>query len=137
MAGYSGTPLPKKLGIKDKFHVFLDGAPSNVLAELKASLSQCELLKSAKAPVDFAMIFVRSQSECKTHFASAAKHLATAGMLWVSWPKKASGIATDLNENDVRRIGLDMGLVDIKVCAVNETWSGLKFVIPVAKRMAR
>jgi len=137
MAGYSGTPLPKKLGIKDNFRIFLDGAPADVLAELKTSLSQCDVLKSGKAPVDFAMIFVKSQSECKTRVASTAKNLAPAGMLWVSWPKKASGIATDLNENDVRRIGLDVGLVDIKVCAVNETWSGLKFVIPVAKRKSR
>jgi len=137
MAGYSGTPLPKKLGIKDNFRVFLDGAPPDVLAELKAALSGCDILKSAKEPLDFAMLFVKGQSECKTRFAQLAKQLAPAGMLWVSWPKKASGIATALNENDVRRIGLSAGLVDIKVCAVNETWSGLKFVIPVAKRKTR
>ena len=75
MAGYSGTPLPKKLGIKDNFRVYLDGAPPDVLAELKTAFRQCDVLKSAKAPIDFAMIFVKSQSECTTHFASAARML--------------------------------------------------------------
>jgi len=137
MAGYSGTPLPKKLGIKDRFRVYLDGAPPGVLAELKSALSACELLKTARKPLEFAMLFVKSQAECANGCAPLATQLAPAGMLWICWPKKSSGIASDLNENDVRRIGLDAGLVDIKVCAVDDTWSGLKFVIPVAKRKSR
>jgi hypothetical protein len=80
------------------------------------------------------MIFVQSQADMKEQFARFARRLAPAGTLWVSWPKKTSGLALDLNENDVRRLGLVAGLVDVKVCAVNEVWSGLKFVIRVKDR---
>ena len=80
------------------------------------------------------MIFVKSQTEMKQHFPAFARRLTPAGILWASWPKKTSGIAADLNENDVRRIGLLAGLVDVKVCAANEVWSGLKFVIRVKDR---
>ena len=132
MAGYSGTPLPKKLGIKETYRVVLLDLPGDVKAELKRALTSCSVAKSG--PVDFAMIFVRSASQLKQQFPQLAKQLAPAGILWVSWPKKASGVATDLNENEVRRIGLEAGLVDVKVCAVNEVWSGLKFVIRVKDR---
>ena len=134
MAGYSGTPLPKKLGIKERSRVFLAKVPAEVQSELKAAFAACEICKTASGPLDFAMLFVNGRDELKSRFAPVAAQLARAGMLWVSWPKKSSGIASDLDENEVRRIGLAAGLVDIKVCAVNETWSGLKFVIPVAKR---
>lgn len=137
MPGYSGTPLSKKLGIKDNLRVHLEGPPPDVVSELKPSLARCNILKSARGPIDFVMLFVKSQAECEKRLESLAKELTPAGMLWVCWPKKSSGIAMDLNENDIRRIGLAAGLVDIKVCAVNETWSGLKFVIPVAKRKMR
>jgi hypothetical protein len=133
MAGYSGTPLPQKLGIKAQFRVALHDVPADVQAELKSVLASCSVGKGG--PVDFAMIFVKTAAELKKHFLSYAKKLAPAGMLWVSWPKKASGVATDLNENEVRKIGLEVGLVDVKVCAVNEVWSGLKFVIRVKDRM--
>jgi hypothetical protein len=132
MAGYSGTPLPKKLGIKENFRVALFDLPAEVKAELKNALASCLVAKDG--PVDFAMVFVKSASELKKQFPRAARLLAPAGMLWVSWPKKASGVATDLDENEVRRIGLEVGLVDVKVCAVNEVWSGLKFVIRVKDR---
>jgi len=128
MAGYSGTPLPKKLGIKEQFRVALLDLPVDV----KGELACCQIAKDK--PVDFAMIFVKTANELKKQFPKFAKQLAPAGMLWVSWPKKASGLATDLNENEVRRIGLDAGLVDVKVCAVSEIWSGLKFVIRVKDR---
>jgi hypothetical protein len=133
MAGYSGTPLPQKLGIKPQFRVALRDVPADVQSELKSVLAGCNVAESE--PVDFAMIFVKTAGELKKHFPSFAKQLAPAGMLWVSWPKKASGMATDLNENEVRKIGLEAGLVDVKVCAVNEIWSGLKFVIRVKHRM--
>lgn len=129
MPGYSGTPLPKKLGIQEKFRVALLDMPADVKAELKSALADCALAKDGKGPLDFAMIFVKSQAEMTKQFARMAKQLAPAGMLWVSWPKKSSGVATDLDENIVRRIGLAAGLVDVKVCAVTEVWSGLKFVI--------
>jgi hypothetical protein len=129
MPGYSGTPLPKKLGIQEKFRVALLDMPADVKAELKSALADCALAKDGNGPLDFAMIFVKSQAEMTKQFARMAKQLAPAGMLWVSWPKKSSGVATDLDENIVRRIGLAAGLVDVKVCAVTEVWSGLKFVI--------
>lgn len=128
MPGYSGTPLPKKLGIKDGFRVQFVAAPSEVLAELKASLNGCSVVRDGKAALDFAMIFTKSKTELTKEFKRIAKTLAPAGMLWVSWPKKSSGVATDLDENTVRDIGLSAGLVDVKVCAVTEVWSGLKFV---------
>jgi hypothetical protein len=80
------------------------------------------------------MIFVKDQAELRKQFPRFAKQLAAAGMLWVSWPKKSSGVATDIDENVIRGIGLAAGLVDVKVCAVNEIWSGLKFVIRVKDR---
>ena len=128
MAGYSGTPLARKLGIKPQFRIAFSQIPGDVKTTLKDSLSGCRLIKDVGAELDFAMIFIRSQAEMKEQFPKFASRLAPAGMLWVSWPKKTSGLATDLNENDVRRIGLTAGLVDVKVCAVNEVWSGLKFV---------
>jgi len=134
MAGYSGTPLPKKLGIKEKFRVAFVELPAEVKSELQSALSACSMAKDGREPFDFAMLFVKKQTELKKQFSQLAKQLAPAGMLWVSWPKKASGVATDLDENEVRRIGLAAGLVDVKVCAVNDVWSGLKFVIRVKDR---
>jgi hypothetical protein len=134
MAGYSGTPLPKKLGIKPKFRVAFVDLPAQVKAELKDALAECSVVREGRDPLDFAMVFVKTQADLKKFFGRIAKQLAPAGMLWVSWPKKTSGVATDMNENDVRRIGLEAGLVDVKVCAVSEVWSGLKFVIRVKDR---
>jgi hypothetical protein len=134
MPGYSGTPLPRKLGLKENFRVTFVGLPADVKAELRDALSVCSLAKDGHGPLDFAMIFEKQQSELTRAFERLAKQLAPAGMLWVSWPKKASGMATDMNENDVRRIGLEAGLVDVKVCAVSEVWSGLKFVRRVRDR---
>jgi len=134
MAGYSGTPLPKKLGIKPGFRVALPGLPSDVTAELKDALAGCSTAKEGKGPLDFAMIFARSAAELRREFTALARKLAPAGMLWVSWPKKTSGVETDLSENVVREIGLKAGLVDVKVCAVSGIWSGLKFVIRVKDR---
>jgi hypothetical protein len=132
MAGYSDTPLPKKLGIKENFRVVFLNLPADVKTEIESALGTCHNVKVE--PVDFAMIFVRTASELAKQFPRFSKQLAPSGMLWVSWPKKASGVATDLDENEVRRIGLEAGLVDVKVCAVNEIWSGLKFVIRVKDR---
>jgi hypothetical protein len=138
MAGYSGTPLPKKLGLKPQFRIAFFQLPGDVKAELKEALSDCRLVRDGKEnsdQLDFAMIFVKSQADMKEQFPAFARRLAPAGMLWVSWPKKASGVITDLNENDVMKIGLAAGLVDVKVCAVSEVWSGLKFVIRVKDRV--
>ena len=132
MPGYSGTPLPKKLGIKAGFRVRLANAPAEVRAELREALAECEM--KAGDLLDFAIIFTKSRLELTKEFSRMAKLLAPAGMLWVSWPKKSSGVASDLDENLVRGIGLDAGLVDVKVCAVTEVWSGLKFVRRVKDR---
>ena len=133
MPGYSGTALPKKLGIKAGFRVLLANAPAEVRAELRADLAGCAVVKDGAA-LDFAMMFSKSRAELTKEFPRIAKVLAPAGMLWVSWPKKSSGVATDLDENAVRGIGLDAELVDVKVCAVTEIWSGLKFVRRVKDR---
>jgi hypothetical protein len=127
MPGYSGTPLPKKLGIKAGFRVHLANAPAEVCAELSPALAACTIVKAGDA-LDFAIVFTQSRTELKKEFARLTKALAPAGMLWVSWPKKSSGVATDVDENRVREIGLHAGLVDVKVCAVTDVWSGLKFV---------
>ena len=134
MAGYSGTPLPKKFGIKDGFRVAFLNFPAEVKPELKDALASCHIAKDGKPPLDFAMLFVKTQADLRKEFPRFAKLLAPAGMLWVSWPKKTSGVATDLTENIIRDIGLAAGLVDVKVCAVSEVWSGLKFVIRVKDR---
>ena len=131
MAGYSGTPLPKKLGIKPQFRVSLDGMPAEVKTELQDALAGCAI---SRDQLDFAMLFVKSRAELKKQFAATAAKLEPAGILWASWPKKSSGVATDLTEDEVRKIGLEAGLVDVKVCAVNEVWSGLKFVRRVKDR---
>ena len=134
MPGYSGTPLPKKLGVKDGFRLWLADVPSEVRAELKYALAGCEIAHDLKKSVDFMMVFTKSKEQLSEEFGHISKALAPAGMLWVSWPKKSSGVATDLDENKVRQIGLDAGLVDVKVCAVTEVWSGLKFVRRVKDR---
>ena len=132
MAGYSGTPLVKKLGIRSQFRVAFFRLPPEVQAELEDNLAHCRA--AGPGPLDFVMIFVKSQAELRKQFPQFARQLAPAGMLWVSWPKKSSGVTTDVGENDVRGIGLEAGLVDVKVCAVSEIWSGLKFVIRVQDR---
>ena len=120
MPGYSGTPLPKKLGIKEGFQIALVDLPPDVKAELKNALTSCQIAKGG--PLDFAMIFTKTAGDLEKQFPQFAKQLAPSGMLWVSWPKKTSGVVTDLNEHEVRRIGLEAGLVDVKVCAVSEIW---------------
>ena len=134
MAGYSGTPLPKKLGFKPKFRIAFFQLPADIKTALKEALGPCTLVRDGHGELDLAIIFIERQADMKTQFPKFAGRLAPAGMLWVSWPKKTSGVVTDLNENDVRRLGLEAGLVDVKVCAVSDVWSGLKFVIRVKDR---
>lgn len=136
MPGYSGTPLPKKLGIKDNFRVALVHMPDDVKAELENALGKCGSLKlsAKKKNLDFIFLFTESRAALERDLFPAARALAPAGMLWIAWPKKSSGVATDLDENLIRETGLAAGLVDIKVCAVTDVWSGLKFVIPVKNR---
>ena len=134
MAGYSGTPLAKKLGIKDGFRVLLLHVPDEVKTELRDALMKCQRQNVASGDLDFIFLFAKSLTVLGVELSSAAKALAPAGMLWISWPKKSSGVPTDLAEDVIRQSELDAGLVDVKVCAVTDVWSGLKFVIPVRNR---
>jgi hypothetical protein len=127
MPGYSGTPLFKKLGIKDGIRGSFLGMPTDVRAQLKAALSTCEIDRDEKKPIDFILYFAKSKAGLND-FDRLVKSLAPNGMIWISWPKKTSGVPTDLDENKVRNIGLAGGLVDVKVCAITDVWSGLKFV---------
>jgi hypothetical protein len=133
MPGYSGTPLPKKLGIKAGHRVCLPNTPAEVRAALRDALTECEVVQQGDA-LDFVILFTKSRTELAKEFSRIAKRLVPAGMLWVSWPKKSSGVATDVDENVARQIGLGAGLVDVKVCAVTDVWSGLKFVRRVKDR---
>ena len=133
MAGYSGTPLVKKLGIKPGANIVFLNAPSGYVNELDLP-SDVTLNSESGKPIDFAQLFVKDSRELERKFSQYAKRLNAAGMLWVSWPKKSSGVSTDLSENVVRDIGLAAGLVDVKICAVNEVWSGLKFVFRLKDR---
>ena len=133
MPGYSATPLPKKLGINAGLRAQLFNAPADVRSELREALAECVVAKLGTA-LDFAILFSKSSAELNREFSRLSKLLAPAGMLWVSWPKKSSGVATDVDEHVVRRVGLDAGLVDVKVCAVTDVWSGLKFVRRVKDR---
>ncbi len=134
MPGYSGTPLTKKLGLKDDFRVALLHAPDEVKSELRDALAKCRVQGIANRDLDFIFLFAKSRAGLELELGRAAKALAPAGMLWISWPKKTSGVATDLSDEVVRQVGLEAGLVDVKVCAVTSVWSGLKFVIPVKNR---
>src|SRR5450755_3923203 len=137
MPGYSETPLPKKLGIKEDFRCALLHVPDEVKSKLRDAFGKCRIQRVADKNLDFIFLFAKSRAGLELELLPAAKALAPAGMLWISWPKKSSGVATNLNENMIRESGLDAGLVDVKVCAVTEVWSGLKFVIPVRNRPKR
>jgi hypothetical protein len=131
---YSGTPLVKKLGIREGSLIYIFSPPSEYLDWLYPLPERILLKKSLKGELDFMHLFVKDQKTFKKIFVSAQKHLKKDAMLWVSWPKKSSKVETDLDENIIRDFGLKEGLVDVKVCAVSEVWSGLKFVIRVKDR---
>jgi hypothetical protein len=123
--GYSGTPLVRKLGIKEGSRFQFVSAPRT----FRALLGQLPKATAVdEGALDFAILFVKSQAALAKGFPDLRDRLVSNGMLWVSWPKRASGVATDLNEGIVRDYGLGAGLVDVKVCAIDDTWSGLKFV---------
>jgi hypothetical protein len=133
MAGYSGTPLAKKLGIKEGFNLRFVNAPAELEKELNLP-ANVTVNSRARKPIDLVLLFVTTKSELERTFSSYAAKLRPAGMLWISWPKKSSGVASDLTDNVVRQLGLAKGMVDVKVCAVDEVWSGLKFVFRLKDR---
>jgi hypothetical protein len=126
LAGYSGTPLPKKLGIKANSVVLLIDAPEDFEETLGALPEKVTLRRQARGTADLVIWFTMSRQALEERIDYVAK-LAGAGGLWIAWPKKASGVTTDVSEPVVREIGLAAGLVDYKVCAIDATWSGLRF----------
>ena len=133
-AGYSNRSLADKLGIKPGTRIIALGAPPNY-AKLLGPLPEGGSISTRIArPAGFVHQFVTQRSELERAFPSIDAALVDAGTVWISWPKKASGVATDLTENVIREVGLPLGLVDVKVCAVDEVWSGLKFVRRKEKR---
>jgi hypothetical protein len=128
VAGYSGKPLVQKLGIKAGATIAIFNAPRGYDRILGKVPQQVTRKATLAGPLDFIQFFTTQRQEVERRFAALARALAPAGMLWISWPKKASGVATDLTEDVIRVIGLAHGLVDVKVAAVDEVWSGLKFV---------
>ena len=134
MAGYSGKPVVQKLGIRPGFCIFVDGAPSaygNIVGKLPADVT---VKAGLKPPLDMVHVFVVQAAGLAGKLRRYRAAIVPDGMIWVSWPKKSSGVATDLTETVVRDTALPLGLVDIKVCAVDDIWSGLKFVIPKNQR---
>ena len=134
MAGYSGTPLARKLGIKQGHRLAVVGGPPGYRRQLGELPPEIAWHRELAGTLDLIQLFARSRAELEPAFARALAHLDAAGALWVSWPKKSSGVASDLDESVVRGIGLALGVVDVKVCAVDDTWSGLKFVRRLADR---
>jgi hypothetical protein len=134
MAGYSGTPLPRKLGIKPGALVATLDAPAGFAATLGELPPGAVVGAHSSGPADVALLFAPHHLALESGFDRLAAAIRPAGGLWVCWPKKASGIATDLDENVIREFGLARGLVDNKVCAIDETWSGLRFVYRLKDR---
>jgi hypothetical protein len=134
MAGYSGTPLAKKLGIKEGSRIALVNAPKDFESELGELPDSVQFVKRPTKSLDIIILFVSSEGALARDFAKFAARLTANGMMWIAWPKKSSGVTTDLSEQRVQCIGLDAGLVDVKVCAIDDTWSGLKFVYRLKDR---
>ncbi len=140
MAGYSGTPLLRKLGIQEGHRVLLWNAPADPPEELKGFADTRASRKQGRdldpAPFDVVVFFVQSAAVLNADLAKLMTAIQADGMIWIAWPKKASGIKTDLTDNGIRDRVLETPLVDVKVCAIDETWSGLKFVIRKEQRAA-
>ena len=134
MAGYSSTPLAKKLGIKEGSRIALVNAPKDFESELGSLPEKAQLVKRVTSSLDIILFFVLTERALAREFSKLAEKLVANGMIWIAWPKKSSGVTTDLMFSNVQRIGLNAGLVDVKICAVDETWSGLKFVYRLKDR---
>jgi hypothetical protein len=133
-AGYSGTPLPKKLGIRPGARLGLIGAPDGFSVTLGPLPEGVLLRRSARGPLDLVVAFFVERAALERRLLGLRDALDPAGGLWIAWPKRASGVATDLSENVVRELGLAAGLVDNKVCAIDEVWSGLRLVYRLRDR---
>jgi hypothetical protein len=129
MAGYSGTPLAKKLGFKEGHRVRIKNAPDDYLNLVNPRPENVHISKSTRKDIDIFHFFTRSSSELKSQLPNLISAIHQNGMIWISWPKKSSGVPSSVKEDTIRSIALPLALVDVKVCAVDETWSGLKLVI--------
>ena len=127
-AGYSGTPLPKKLGFKPGFAAAYVDAPEGFDALLGELPEDVTVRKQLRGPLDLIVCFVVERRDLERRLAKLRAALAPAGMLWIAWPKRASGVPTDMTEDVVREVALPLGLVDNKVCAIDDTWSALRVV---------
>lgn len=132
--GYSGRPLAAKLGLKEGQRAWSSGMPASVAAEIEEALPGYRFDAAPEPGLDVAHLFTASRSELEAEIARLRPLLAPAGMIWVSWPKKASKVPTDITEDVVRDVAFPHGLVDVKVCAVDEVWSGLMLVVRKALR---
>jgi hypothetical protein len=134
-AGYSGTPLAKKLSLKPGMRVWFDGMPASVAAEIDSKALHLTCVAAPTSDLDAAHVFVTDKADMAAKLAMLRPLLVPAGFIWVSWPKKASKVPTDITEDGIRAVILpDTELVDVKVCAVDETWSGLKLMIRKERR---
>lgn len=133
-SGYSGTPLAKKLGVKDAQRTWRHAMPASVGEEIARSGLEPTILKSLTSGTEMAHIFVTRRRELARLLARLRERLAQGGTIWVSWPKKSAKAETDITEETIREVALPLGFVDVKVCAVDETWSGLKLVIRQSER---
>jgi hypothetical protein len=133
-AGYSGTPLPRKLGVKPGARVALINAPDGFDATLGELPENVTVIRRALRPCDLIVAFFARRAALVRRLPTLRDALDPAGGLWIAWPKRASGMATDLGEGSIRELGLRAGLVDNKICAIDETWSGLRFVYRLADR---
>jgi hypothetical protein len=129
MAGYSGRPLVAKLGIREGFRVLVRNPPAGYLGLLEGLPADVTLAEDLPGEVEMVHLFTRGRAELETALPELLGRIRQDGMIWVSWPKRASGVPTDVTEDTVRAVALPLGLVDVKVCAVDDTWSGLKLVI--------
>jgi hypothetical protein len=135
MAGYSGNALVKKLGIKAGYRMYIHGAPAAYFDWISPLPEGVSVVEKLSGKFDFVHVFVPDEKAVRKVFRDSKRCLNQGGMIWVSWPKKSSGVRTDLSENSIRDVGLKEGLVDVKVCAVDDVWSALKFVIPLKDRV--
>jgi hypothetical protein len=133
-AGYSGTPLAQKLSLKDGLRTWWWAMPDSVRAEIERDGVAVQRLDTPEPPIDAAHIFVTKRAVLDCELRLLLPLLAPAGFIWVSWPKKAAKVPTDITEDTIREVALPLGLVDVKVCAVDATWSGLKLVIRKSAR---
>lgn len=128
-AGYSGTPLAKKLSLRDGQRVWFDGMPEHVQDEIDEYALELIFVADPAEGVDAAHVFVTERADLESRLAALRQQIAPDGQVWVSWPKQAAKVPTDITEGTIREVALPLGFVDTKVCAIDETWSGLKLVI--------